>query len=110
MNCAKRTPLAWVIPGLFVVLVAANATLWVLLRAGGPFIGTAFYAVLFAVTWRGRPRDYQAAMVGGLVGLVVHAVEVALIGWSAYPTLMALNLVLPAVLALMAWWMNLRGR
>jgi hypothetical protein len=38
------------------------------------------------------------------VGLAVHVVEVVTIGWSAFPMLMALNLILPAVLALVAWF------
>ena len=42
-------------------------------------------------------------MVGGLLGLAVHVVEVAVMDWSAYPVLVALNLVLPAALALSAW-------
>jgi lipopolysaccharide export LptBFGC system permease protein LptF len=37
------------------------------------------------------------------VGLTVHTAEVIAVGWSAYQVLMALNLVLPAALALAAW-------
>ena len=103
MNRAEKTPLAWVTLGLLAALVVTNVALLVLLRTGGPLIGTAFFAVLLALAWRGRPRDYRAAVVGGVMGLAVHAVEVAMIGWSAYPTLMALNLALPTVLAPLAW-------
>jgi hypothetical protein len=41
--------------------------------------------------------------VGRLAGLAVHVVEVKKMGWSAYPDLMALNLVLPALFALAGW-------
>jgi hypothetical protein len=33
----------------------------------------------------------------------VHVVEAAVMGWSAYPVPVVLNLVLPAMLALSAW-------
>jgi hypothetical protein len=44
------------------------------------------------------------------VGLAVHVVEVATIGWSAYPALMALNLILPAVLTPVAWLAGQRAQ
>ena len=110
MRGRERPPLAWGTLALLAALVVTNAALVILLRTGGPLIGTAFYAILLALAWRGRPRDYRAAMVGGLVGLAVHAVEVTIIGWSAYPTLMALNLILPVALAPMAWWASRRGQ
>ena len=104
MRGAERPPLVWGALALLAALVATNVALVVLLRTGGPLIGVAFYAVLLALTVRGRRRDCSAAMVGGLVGLAVHAVEVVIVGWSAYPTLIALNLILPAVLVPVAWW------
>jgi hypothetical protein len=110
VNAAKKTLLAWAALGLLAALVATNVALLILLRTGGPRIGIAFYAVLLALAWRGQSRDYRAAMVGGLVGLAVHAVEVTIIGWSAYPSLMTLNLILPVALAPMAWWASRRGR
>jgi hypothetical protein len=97
---AQRTPLAWVALGWLVALVATNAAFLALLRTGGPLIGLVLYAVLL---WRWRRRDYQAAVVGGLAGLAVHAVEVITTGWSPYPALMGLNLILPAVLTPTAW-------
>ena len=103
MSRTQRTMQAWVVVGLLAALVATNVVLAILLRTGGPLIGTVFYAVLLGLVWRGQPRDYRAAMVGGLVGLAVHIVEVAILGWSAYPALMTLNLILPAALAPMAW-------
>jgi hypothetical protein len=67
--------------------------------------------VLYAVLlWRWRQRDYRAAVVGGLAGLAVHVVEVVTIGWSPYPALMALNLILPAVLAPVAWLAGQRAQ
>jgi hypothetical protein len=42
-------------------------------------------------------------MVGGILGLAVHVVEVVMMGWSTYPILMALNLILPALLVPVAW-------
>jgi hypothetical protein len=81
-------------------LVATNAAFLALQQTGGPLIGLVLYAVLL---WRWPRRDYQAAVVGGLVGLAVHVVEVIATGWSAYPALMGLNLILPAVLTLAAW-------
>ena len=110
MNRAKRTTLAWVVVGLLATLVATNVVLAILLRTGGPLIGAVLYAVLLVLAWRGQPRCYRAAVVGGLVGLAVHVVEVAIVGWSAYPALMTLNLILPAVLAPLAWLTSQRGR
>ena len=110
MNGAKKGLAGWVTLGLLAALVATNAVLLILLRTGGPLFGIVSYAVLLALVWRGRPRDYSAAMVGGLVGLAVHAVEVTIAGWSVYPSLVVLDLVLPAVLALMAWRASRRGR
>jgi hypothetical protein len=104
MNRTGRPSLAWLALGLLMALVATNATLLILLRTNGPLIGVVFYVVLLTRAWRGRQRGYRAAMVGGLVGLAVHVAEVVTIGWSAFPMLMALNLILPAVLALVAWF------
>ena len=103
MSRIQRPPLAWIALGLLASLVATNVTFLIRLHTGGPLIGIAFYLALLALVWRGRQRDYRAAMVGGLAGLVVHVMEVIALGWSAYPALMALNLILPAVLALVAW-------
>jgi len=102
--------LVWVTLGLLAALVVTNATFLVLLRTGGPLIGIAFYVALLTVARRGRQRDYRAAMVGGFMGLAVHVVEVVTMGWSAYPVLMALNLILPAVLALVAWLAGQRAQ
>jgi hypothetical protein len=97
---AQRPPLAWVALGWLVALVATNAAFLALLRTGGPLIGLVLYAVLL---WRWRRRDYQAAVVGGMAGLAVHAVELITTGWSPYPALMGLNLILPAALTPTAW-------
>ena len=106
MSRTEKPP-DWVALGLLTALVVTNAVFLVLLRMGGPFIGLVLYAVLL---WRWRQRDYRAAVVGGLVGLAVHVVEVAIIGWSAYPALMAFNLILPAVLAPVAWLAGQRAQ
>jgi hypothetical protein len=103
MNSTRRPPLGWVIMGLLAALVATNVVLLALLRTGGPLIGGAFYTCLLVLAWRRRRRGHRSSMVGGLVGLAVHIVEVALAGWSAYPAWMALNLALPAALAVTAW-------
>jgi hypothetical protein len=103
MSRLERLPLGWVALGLLAALVATNALLLILLRTGGPLIGLAFYAVLLTMAYRGRRRASQAVMVGALIGLVVHVVEVSVAGWSAYPFLMGLNLALPALLAAVAW-------
>jgi hypothetical protein len=103
MSHLERSPLDWVILGLLAALVVTNITFLILLRTGGPLIGLAFYLVLLALTFRARQRDHRSVMVGGLVGLAVHVVEVVMMGWSDYPVLMTLNLVLPAALALSAW-------
>ena len=100
---ARRPPLAWVALGLLVALVATNAVFLLLLRTGGPLIGLAFYVVLLVIVWRRRRPDWRPVMVGGLVGLAVHIVEVIVAGWTAYPLLVALNLILPAALVLVAW-------
>jgi hypothetical protein len=99
----ERLPLAWVVIGLLVALVATNIVFLVLGRTGGPLIGLAFYLALLVTVWRRRQPDYRPVVVGGLVGLAVHIVEVILVGWTAYPLLMALNLILPAVLVPVAW-------
>ena len=99
----KRLQLAWVAIGLLGALVATNVAFLILLRTGGPFIGLLFYLALLVAVWRRQRRDYQSVMVGGLVGFAVHVAEVILVGWTTYPLLMALNLALPAALALVAW-------
>ena len=103
MSHLERSPQDWVILGLLAALVATNLAFLILLRTGGPLIGLAFYLVLLAITFRAKQRDHRPLIFGGLVGLAVHLVEVAAVGWSAYPMLMVLNLVLPAGLALLAW-------
>ena len=100
---AKRPPLAWVALGLLVALVATNAVFLILLRTGGPLIGLVFYGALLIVVWRRRRPDWRPVMVGGLVGFAVHIVEVVVGGWTAYPLLVALNLILPLALAPVAW-------
>jgi hypothetical protein len=99
----KRPPLAWVALGLLAALVAINAVFLILLCTGGPLIGLVFYAVFLVVVWRRRRPDYLPMIVGGLVGLAVHIVEVIVVGWTVYPLLVALNLILPAALVLVAW-------
>ena len=99
----KREALAWTVLGLLGALVATNVTFLILVRTGGPLIGLVFYLALLVTVWRGRPPDYRPVIVGGLMGLVVHIAEVILVGWTTYPLLMALNLILPAVLVPAAW-------
>jgi hypothetical protein len=103
MRKAERAPLAWVSLGLLGMLMVTNITLWALEQTGGPLIGVTGYGGLLILALRGRQTNYRAAMVGGLLGLVVHVVEVVARGWSAHTGLMALNLVLPAVLVPMCW-------
>jgi hypothetical protein len=103
MSHVERSSLDWIILGLLAALVATNVSFLILLRTGGPLIGLVFYLVLLALTFRARQRDHRPLIFGGLVGLAVHLVEVATVGWSAYPMLMVLNLVLPAGLASVAW-------
>jgi hypothetical protein len=104
---AERSPLARVAWGLLAALVVTNGVLLALLQTGGPLIGLVFYAFLL---WRWHKRDYRAGVIGGIVGLAVHVVEVATAGWSAYPILMVLNLALPATLALVARSTHQRAR
>ena len=103
MNKKRRSPLAWAVLCILGALVATNVTFLLLMRTGGPLIGAVFYLALLVVVWRRRQPDYHPVVVGGLVGLVIHIVEVILMGWTAYPLLVALNLVLPAVLVPAAW-------
>jgi hypothetical protein len=98
----QRSTLDWALLGLLAALTVTNAAFLVLQRTGGPAIGLVYYLVLLALTWWAQ-RYYRAVMWGGLVGLAVHVVEAVTVGWSTYPMLMALNLVLPAALALLAW-------
>jgi hypothetical protein len=103
MSHLERRPLGWVILGLLAALVVTNIAFLVLVRAGGPLIGLGFYLILLVLAFRSQQRDGRLLIVGGLAGLAVHLVEVVVMGWSAYPVLVALNLVLPAALALSAW-------
>jgi len=103
VNKKRRSPLARAVLGLLGALVATNVTFLILVRTGGPLIGLVFYLALLVVVWRRRQPDYRPVVVGGLGGLVVHIVEVILVGWTTYPLLMALNLILPAVLVPAAW-------
>jgi len=91
----RRAPVEWVGLGLLAALAAANALASALLKSGGSFIGLALYAVLL---WRWERRDYSPSVLGALAGLCVHAVEAWMSGWSAYPDLVAINLVLPVLL------------
>jgi len=100
---ARRPPLAWVALGLLMALVATNAVFLVLVRTGGPLVGLLFYGALLIAGWRGRRLEWRAVTVGGLVGFAVHAVEVAVGGWTVYPLLVALNLILPLALVPVAW-------
>jgi hypothetical protein len=95
-----RPELAWVVLGLLAALVATNGVFLVLSRTSGPLIGLVFYC---AVVWRWYRRDYRAGIVGGLVGLGAHAVEVVVVGWTDFPLLLALNLIFPALLASVSW-------
>jgi len=103
VNKKQRSPPAWAVLGLLGALVATNVTFLVLTRTGGPLIGIVFYLALLIVVRRGRQPDYRPVVVGGLVGLAVHMVEVILVGWTTYPLLVALNLILPAILVPAAW-------
>ena len=103
MSNPERSLPDWVVLGLLAALVATNVVLLILLRTGGPLIGLAFYLVLLVLSFRAKQRNHRSVMVGGLVALAVHVVEAATMGWSVYPVLIVLNLVLPAVLALVAW-------
>jgi hypothetical protein len=107
MSRTERPPLAWIVPGLLAILVITNGVFLVLVQKGGPLIGLVLYAILL---WRWQRRDYQAVVVGALAGLAVHLVEVITMGWSTYPVLMALNLVLPAALTPVAWAIARRAR
>ena len=106
----RKSPLAWIVLGLLAALVATNVIFLLLVGPKGPLIGIIFYAGLLALMWGGQQQDWGAAMVGGGVGLAVHAIEIMTVGWSAYPGLMALNLILPGVLALVAWFASRQAR
>jgi hypothetical protein len=99
----KQPPLAWAVLGLLGALVATNMTFLILVRKGGPLVGLVLYLALLVAVWRKRQPDYRPVVVGGLIGLAVHVVEVILMGWTTYRLLVALNLILPAVLVPTAW-------
>jgi hypothetical protein len=98
-----RADLMWVIPGLLTAAVGTNMALLVLLRAGGALIGIVFYLALLGVLWYRKAHGLRAVTVGGLAGFVVHVAEVVWMGWSDYPALMVLNLLLPALMVFFAW-------
>jgi len=95
--------LAWVTLGLLLALSVTNVIFLIVLRTGGPLFGVSLYTVLLVRARRGGRSDYRATMAGALVGTAVHVLELLALGWSPYPSLMALNLILPAVLAPVAW-------
>lgn len=103
MTRTAKLPLKWMVLGLLVALVVTDVVFLLLVRSKGPLIGVIFYAGLLVLTWGKQQQEFVTAMVGGIVGLAVHAVEIMTLGWSPYPVLMGLNLVLPAMLALAAW-------
>ena len=92
-----------VIVGLLAALILTNVALLLLLRSGGPLIGLIFYVAFLVVALRPGRRDYRPLVAAGLVGLAVHLAEVLTVGWADCVLLVALNLVLPAVLAAAAW-------
>jgi hypothetical protein len=100
MNRPTRPLSAWIALGLLAALLVTNVLLMILLQTGGPVVGLLLYSTL---VWRWNKGDFQAGLIGGIVGLLVHAVEIVITGWSTYPVLMALNLILPALLASAAW-------
>ena len=110
MNRTEKAPLAWVTTGLLAALVATNVVFLILLRTGGPLIGITFYAVLLGIACRGQQRGNRDVMVGSLIGLAVHVAEATFLGWTPYPALMALNIILPVVLALVAWLAGRQAR
>ncbi len=103
MGTIGHSWLTWAIRGLLAGLIATNLWYLALLRSGGPLVGVIFYGALLVLSFRPRQRHERAPMIGGAVGLAIHVAEVALAGWSAYPVLMVLNLVLAAGLLAMAW-------
>jgi hypothetical protein len=103
MRPPKRSSLDWAVLGLLAALVATNAAFLIVQRTGGPAIGTAFYLVLLILTWGQRKRDHRKVVLGGLVGLAVHAIEVIALDWPAQPLLLVLNLTLPVPLVAAAW-------
>ena len=110
MTRTGELPLKWVVVGLLVVLVVINVVFVLLVKSKGPLIGVVFYAGLLVLSWTKQQQDFGAAMVGGVVGLAAHAIEIMTLGWSPYPSLNALNLILPAVLAPAAWIAALQAR
>jgi hypothetical protein len=106
MKKERWTPLAQTVLVLLGALVVTNVAFLILVHTGGPFIGLTIYLILLIAIWRGRQPDYRPAAVGGFVGLVIHILEVILVGWTTYPLLMALNLILPAALVPAAWLAN----
>jgi hypothetical protein len=108
MRRRGRSALDRAVVGLLGALVATNAAFLILQRTTGPAIGAVFYLVLLILTWRQRQRDHRKVIVGGLVGLAVHAGEVIVLGWPAQPMLLALNLALPVPLVVVAWMADRR--
>ena len=107
MSRTEQPPLAWIAPSLLAALVITNGVFLALMQKGGPLIGLVLYAILL---WRWRRCDYQAVVVGALAGLAVHLMEVITMGWSTYPALMALNLILATALTPVAWVIARRAR
>ena len=103
MNGLDRSPWDWAIRSLLAALVATNISLLILLQTTGPLVGLAFYLLLLIMAFRAGGREHHPLIVGGLLGLAVHLVEVATAGWPAFPLLWVLNIVLPAALACSAW-------
>lgn len=103
MSKGKRTVFDWAALAALSGLMAVNGALGLLLRTGGPLIGLACYGALLVVAWRSQGDSWHTLAIGSIVGLLLHVVEVIVWGWSEQAILMGLNLLLPAVLAILAW-------
>ncbi len=63
---------------ILLVLIGVNAAWAVTSQYTGPVIGVVFYGIVGFLCW--QKSHFQAGIVGGIVGLVIHVLELVSIG------------------------------
>jgi len=86
--------------GILTVLVITNASWFAISKHSGSFVGLIFYAFIAFICW--RRKRFQAGIIGGIIGLVIHIYELLFQGLSGFTKfesgLFFINLILPILL------------
>ncbi|KYK33903.1 MAG: hypothetical protein AYK18_04240 [Theionarchaea archaeon DG-70] len=80
---------------ILLVLIGVNAAWAVTSRYTGPVIGVVFYGIIGFLCW--QKSHFQAGIIGGIIGLVIHVLELLSVGEinGAELGFFLVNLVLP---------------